>query len=694
MIRGKAAAWLAAGVTVFATATTGAVAPAHAATAYRLSVSTHSNRAHAVSLAGKTLHGNVYIYATPSSGALRVKFYLDDPKRRHQPMHVETAAPYDLLGGSPAHPKAFKTTGLSNGRHTLTIAVDQPNNQKSLYTASFSVKNMPPKPSAVHAKAGTDKVTVTWHMGSGSTTGFYVYRSTHAKVSLSHSVSGRLKSSGRTFVDTHVQAGVRYYYVVQAVGTGGARTNSARVRSGTVKAVSLGLTRISGVGGDGQVRLSWAVHGVPSQIRIYRGTPTIDLTKPLAKLPGSARTWVDTQNVVDGTTYRYVVQALIGSRRSQSPHYAVTPVAAPHTMAAVGGADGVSVSWATAGAGVTAFAIFRSPTTPVALTSPLTTTVAASARSWTDVTATVGTTYYYVVRALSLNGHAEGSTVDGATRVAAPTGVVTTSGDGTVTVSWNANGLGVTGYQVYRDDNPVSGLLTPSVGSLSENALANGETFQYVVRAFSTGGQADSAPQPATPIASPVLATPSVDDDGIVTLNWSLSNEPTVTGYRIYRDTSGSVSTTGVAYASVDANTDSWTDPDTTDGVAYVYVVQAFYSRGQANSNMVATRPEPVAPAPVADLAAAPLEGIVLLTWGTVDPRTTSLEIYRSDTPDELGDLVLPPLAPTVEGYTDGLPQGLPDGTYYYTVRAIDGGGFNDATVNVTVATDPVPVGP
>ena len=200
MRRVRAAALFAGSVTLLGTLAAGVSTPAQAATSYTLYVSTHSNRSHAAKLSHQSVRGNVYIYATPASGALRVKFYIDDPHRRHAPVHTETSPPYDLRGGSLKRPNSYNTNQLSNGKHTLTIQVDMPLKKTFRSTTSFTVHNVPPKPTHVHATAGHGQVKVTWHSGTrhsgdAAGVGFYVYRSTHAKVSLSHPLGGKLLSA-------------------------------------------------------------------------------------------------------------------------------------------------------------------------------------------------------------------------------------------------------------------------------------------------------------------------------------------------------------------------------------------------------------------------------------------------------------------------------------------------------------------
>ena len=83
----------------------------------------------------------------------------------------------------------------------------------------------------------------------------------------------------------------------------------------------------------------------------------------------------------------------------------------------------------------------------------------------------------------------------------------------------------------------------------------------------------------STPIQAPVV-TPSTSSHGVVQLDWTASNDATVTNYRIYRGI-GSVPTSGTPYATVSNATHSWSDPGTglaSDGtVTYSYVVQAYY---------------------------------------------------------------------------------------------------------------------
>src|SRR4051794_210566 len=473
----RAAAIFASGITVLVTLATGVTTPAEAAGSgsYTLYVSTHSNRSHAAKLTHRAVHGKVYIYAMPASGALRVKFYVDDPHRRHAPFHTETSAPYDLRGGSLSRPNAYNTNQLRNGKHTLTIQVDMPLKRTFRSTTSFIVRNVPPKPTHVHAIAGHGQVKVTWHAGARRTgeatvVGYYVYRSTHAKVRLSHPLGGKmLPRKTRSFFDYTVKTGSKYYYVVVSVGGNRGRSASPTVRSARVKTPPpLSLGSVAATGGSGRVTLTWSARGA-TRIRVFRSTTaTVNLnsTPVYNHAVTSASGFTDT-TVTNGTTYRYVVQALVGVRRATSHIVIAVPVAPPATVTAAGGASAVTVEWTTSStAGVTGFNIYRSTSPDVPLTSPAH-VAALGDRSWADTSAAIGTTYYYVVEARSLHGMASTpGPVGGATRVAPPSPSASAT-DTDVTLTWTPNGLGVTGYAVLRDGDPIASR-DSSVGTFTD----------------------------------------------------------------------------------------------------------------------------------------------------------------------------------------------------------------------------------
>jgi fibronectin type 3 domain-containing protein len=700
--RVKAAALFAAGVTLAGTAVGVAVAPAQAAATYKLYVSTHPNRSAAKPLAGSSLHGAVYIFALPASGALRINFYLDDPKHVHAPTHSEGTPPYDFQGGDPNKPIAFRTSTLTNGHHSLTIVASFSGGAQSTSTASFSVNNVPPQPRITHVTAATGQITVSWKSGGGITAGFYVYRSTHAHVPLSHPLNHLpLKKNVTHYVDKNVKAGSRYYYVVQAVGSTHGRTASRSLRSGTVKHATLIVTSVKATATSGKVNLLWAVRGTPQHVKIYRSTSTsVSLRTPVATPPPTKRSWVDTK-VTNGTLYRYVVELVVGSRKVHSSAATATPVAAPSGVTATGGSAGITVAWAGGAKGVSSYAIYRSTSTPVSLTTPLH-TASASATSWTDTTFTAGTTYYYVVQALSLHGHAE--TAATLTPAGAPVLKPTTSGDTKVSISWTAPSSGagaVTSYQIFRGSSAADALAHAAVKTTAKNAfnwidtgVTNGTTYFYIVEAVSNGGSANSGAQQGTPIKSPGVSI-VLDGSDNPKLTWTASNDNKVTKYFIYRSTSSTVNTSpsgSGSYDSVDSSNHTYTDLVTTDSTTYYYRVQAFYPGGHAESGTVhittPTPPPPPPPPAVQDLVATPGVGEVDLAWDMVDSSVTKIQVYISTgAPSDAdpGTLLMTFNDHTTEAYVDASPPAT-TGTYFYVVRVTGPGGHADASAEYDVA--------
>ena len=113
---------------------------AHAASA-TIMVSSSATRTNAVTLAGTTRSGNLYIFTTPTSGITKVSFWLDDPQRVGLPKQVETAAPFDFRGGNTTTANPWASTSVANGTHSITVQVVDSAKVTTTLTASFTVSN-------------------------------------------------------------------------------------------------------------------------------------------------------------------------------------------------------------------------------------------------------------------------------------------------------------------------------------------------------------------------------------------------------------------------------------------------------------------------------------------------------------------------------------------------------------------------
>ena len=216
----KAVASIAACMTMVATAVVGVVAPAHAAD--RLQACQHPlesftrRRAQRRHPPRQRLHLRHARAGRPQGEVL--------PRRDARPHGDDAALRLHGRGGNTKSARRLQDEQLPNGKHTLHISVDQPNKQHSSYTAHFIVKNPPPKPSNVKAKAGAGTATLTW--GSHSVAArFYIYRGTSSHVALRHPIA-TVKGQQSQVPRHEREVRSPLYYVVQVGDQGPRRSNS------------------------------------------------------------------------------------------------------------------------------------------------------------------------------------------------------------------------------------------------------------------------------------------------------------------------------------------------------------------------------------------------------------------------------------------------------------------------------------
>lgn len=183
--------------------------------------------------------------------------------------------------------------------------------------------------------------------------------------------------------------------------------------------------------------------------------------------------------------------------------------AAPTNLAAVAGDAKVTLSW-NAVSGATSYTV-KSATTSG---GPYTTVAAGlTSPNYINSGLTNRTTYYYVVSASNSAEESANSAQASATPVAvtptapaAPTNLVATAGDATVTLNWGAVS-GATSYTVKSATTNGGPYTTVATGltspSYTNTGLTNGTTYYYVVSASNSAGEsANSVQASATPAAA------------------------------------------------------------------------------------------------------------------------------------------------------------------------------------------------
>src|SRR5271154_6048552 len=181
-------------------------------------------------------------------------------------------------------------------------------------------------------------------------------------------------------------------------------------------------TNLTATAGNQQASLAWTASSGATSYYVKRGTASGGPYTTVGTPAGT--TYADTK-LTNGTAYYYVVTAVNATGESGNSNQATaTPTAAPTAptapvpplnLTATGGNQQVSLAW-TASTGATSYNVKRGATNG----GPYTTVASPAGTSYIDTTVTNGTTYYYVVTAVSASGESANSNQASATPSAPP----------------------------------------------------------------------------------------------------------------------------------------------------------------------------------------------------------------------------------------------------------------------------------
>ncbi len=439
------------------------------------------------------------------------------------------------------------------------------------------------------------------------------------------------------------------------------------------------------------IQLDWAAPSsnggsALTSYKIYRGT-SAGTVSFLASVPSSSLVHVDT-SALTNVTYYYQVTAVntIGESSPSNEASGKIPAsvpAAPTSMTASAGPSYIDLTWSSNGASLTGFHLYRGTSeNNVSLFQ----TLSSSARSYRDITATAGTTYYYRVGAF--NDLVSSSLSDQASaRITvvpnAPTSLVATIYGSGVHLAWAApvdnGGSPLLGYKVYRGTTageessiPIGMIGTAAYDDLTVTA---GIRYYYVVKACnaigdSVAGNEASARVPTVP-GAPTSLTALVSGT-YIQLTWTAPADnggSFITHYSVYRGTSP-----GAESATPLGITGSTYYDDTTVilGAHYYYVVKASNSVGsslstnEASSQIIYAPDAPSTPTVVTTL------GHVFLTWTAPASNggspVTSYKVYRGTTSDSSTHVQIATATPA--SYDDTLIT--VGNTYHYSIKAVN----------------------
>jgi fibronectin type 3 domain-containing protein len=298
-------------------------------------------------------------------------------------------------------------------------------------------------------------------------------------------------------------------------------------------------TGLTASAANAQVNLTWSASTGATAYYVKRSTTT---GGPYTQIATPTTTTYADSTVTNGTKYYYVVSAYnTYGQSANSAEVSATPAAAPPpvpaNLIAAPGNTQVNLNW-NASAGATSYHVKRSTTSGGAYTQ----ISAPTTSSFTDTGLTNGTTYYYVVSALSAGSESANSAQASATPTvpltppAAPVGLQATAGSAQVSLSWTASAT-ASSYHVKRSTTsggPYNQVAAPATTSDTDTGLTNGTTYYYVVSALNAAGESANSSQVS---AKPLTATANVT----ITINPSATHaiSPYIYGINFHSGVTG-----------------------------------------------------------------------------------------------------------------------------------------------------------
>ena len=499
-----------------------------------------------------------------TTNAIRVDFYKDAPAGSGTFIGNTFANVYrfDLPFSDKNHGFVFTTPdSLKDGKtHTIyAYAIDSEGGTNPLLSDSpktITCSSAPSPPSNVQASDGTytDRVRVTWSASSGATS-YEVYRAasssgTKSKIGI---------PSGTYYNDASASVGAIYYYWVKAknaYGTSGYSLCNAGYRAGTAPTAPTGVSATDGTYAY-KVRVTWSSVSGATSYTVYRATSSGGTKSTIGSI--SNTTYDDTSASV-GTTYYYWVKASNSYGTSDYSSYntgsrAGTAPSAPTNVSASDDTytDRVRVTW-NASSGATSYKVYRATSSG----GTKTTLGSASSTTYDDTSASVGTTYFYWVKASNSYGTSDYSSYNTGscqgTAAGPPSSITVPSSDrdGSYAVSWELSSTSSVTYVLEEATNASfsNGLRQAYSGSSTSTTItgrSNGSTYYYRVKA-TRSGYTDSSwrtdsngcmvtitpPVPPTPGS---ISYPTSDSDGSYTVSWASSSG--VTSYQLERSNNG-----------------------------------------------------------------------------------------------------------------------------------------------------------
>jgi len=359
------------------------------------------------------------------------------------------------------------------------------------------VPNVPAGLTVTDNSTGTD-LTVTW----GTVTGATGYRLYVAQASGGPYIQTLPKSSSANNTVSSLTAGTVYYLSVSAlIGT----VESAKSIELTVVPKAQPPAPTVATVNVTQVSISWPAVSGAATYDLQRSNDNVSFT---TLAPGLATTsYVDT-TVISGLSYfyRYLPKTAAGISMAMSAVGAQASVGQPPPIPVhlVGSTNTsgtqVDLAWVPS-PNAAKYKVYRGLT---AGGISLYASISATQTTYTDSAVNPATTYYYAVTAVdSYSTESSASNTVAVTTASGPTGLATSSVNGSINLSWNALGSAVSyvvgrGLTASGPFGAVAAGLTST--TFSDTNVQNGVTYYYVVRGVDVSGAYSPLSSPANAV--------------------------------------------------------------------------------------------------------------------------------------------------------------------------------------------------
>ena len=628
------------------------------------------------------------------------------------------------IGGSDKDTTAHTVTGLSNGRE-YTFELWAMNASGEGAADSDKATPLWPAPNLV-ATPDHGRVHLEWTGVPGAKD--YILDSVGPDLNLRSFIglsepAEKVDDSIGLDPNNPLTNGTEYTFTVWSTTAGGTQTSVKAIETATPVAPPLPAapTISSATPGDQQVALSW---DDPDNITITKYqvrwkvtdsddstyTPGVDIThpNPYATPPTPPTTYTAT-GLTNGTTYTFEVRAGNGTGEGPASTVDAKPIAipnAPENLSAAPGDGQVALSWDKPSNDATIGNYTYEVSTDGGTTFAEIEGSSATTTAHTVMGLTNGTEYTFAVRAVNGTGNGLVATVNARPIAvpAAPTISSVTPGDGQVALEWaDPDDSSITMYQVrwkVKDSDDSTYTAWANIAVTDPDApptgyivtgLTDDPEYTFALRAENASGVGPASTVDATmQPAAPTNLTPALGSGGgEVALSWDDPDNDTITGYQVSTD-GGTIFTDIPNSAHGQTNATEYTVTGLTNGTEYTFALRAVNASGNSTASPDVTA-TPLWPAPK-NMAAAPGDGQVMLTWDTGDPGIARYKVSTTYTSTG-GTYLNTVLSPGSGDQTTLVIPGLTNRTdYTFTVQAVDTSGDDTVITGRAGSVDATPV--